>query len=776
MSESPVTKPLLEEEEYMLVNEYDIPLNLLDSKELFVPVNELCLRHGIYGTSDDIFDKIYKLNYLKESDNNNEFVKPNLLKGIPPISFCTEKSINYHYNPEDFIEENITHMGGIPGIIIEEVSNALKNKELSQDLKYLTISNIINKYKSKYEDSWKELFKQFIIRYAVMLLYNKCRLLNRLKIRIKECIANIGECDTGFDAFRNKKIEHNIKSTFKDSLYSGINAKIGTLQRYVMGEDTYYVKCKWFIEHVIKDTATQQLEMQKFNIMEANVKEKAKKSLGTITQFGNRTEFEEYLKDLENRYQELALGKAEENIDYLRDISDSVRSDILSMHNAFINDYCTRSEVLQTLHEYKNDYFWIYEAGLIGSVNCAAQAAQYGFIRSQGTTDYHDISARILANVNNDTTFGTAISEIASATVTTLLSPILMSIVNVGVRAVLDSEFWKNMEKRKIFNDYFQTTISEISSKHYIKYGLTFKQELNKKPCSQELSSYRNIFNETREIINNLDNLGNKYYNIPLENFKFYLFVAGQIFYGHIIESEAETEQRKQVQLAKKEEKARIEAEKKQRKAEEKKQQKAEEETRIKDEIENHKQVRLGTDINDRIEEFLSESDILTPVKLNDNAIVSVNGNNYHFNNGTDIRNLVRNLITYTYTSDMLKDIQDIDEFKRTIRGNSEIIVPTTINVQEFINDIIKIFKTEVGGSSVFNTYQDIHYDSKKSLDEQTLKELKKSEFSKYGGNNRTYKTRTHKKSHKKHYKKILKNKSTYKVRGRNLRKTKWMH
>lgn len=31
-------------------------------------------------------------------------------------------------------------------------------------------------------------------------------------------------------------------------------------------------------------------------------------------------------------------------------------------------------------------------------------------------------------------------------------------------------------------------------------------------------------------------------------------------------------------------------------------------------------------------------------------------------------------------------------------------------------------------------------------------------------------------KSHKKHYKKILKNNSTYKVRGRNLRNTKWMH
>jgi hypothetical protein len=54
-------------------------------------------------------------------------------------------------------------------------------------------------------------------------------------------------------------------------------------------------------------------------------------------------------------------------------------------------------------------------------------------------------------------------------------------------------------------------------------------------------------------------------------------------------------------------------------------------------------------------------------------------------------------------------------------------------------------------------------------LDELVIKEG--------GGNkNRTYKTRTHKKSHKKHYKKILKNKSTYKVRGRNLRKTKWMH
>jgi len=44
------------------------------------------------------------------------------------------------------------------------------------------------------------------------------------------------------------------------------------------------------------------------------------------------------------------------------------------------------------------------------------------------------------------------------------------------------------------------------------------------------------------------------------------------------------------------------------------------------------------------------------------------------------------------------------------------------------------------------------------------------------GAKRRTRKNRTHKKSHKKHYKKILKNNSTYKVRGRNLRKTKWMH
>uniref|UniRef100_A0A6C0ASB0 Uncharacterized protein n=1 Tax=viral metagenome TaxID=1070528 RepID=A0A6C0ASB0_9ZZZZ len=105
-----------------------------------------------------------------------------------------------------------------------------------------------------------------------------------------------------------------------------------------------------------------------------------------------------------------------------------------------------------------------------------------------------------------------------------------------------------------------------------------------------------------------------------------------------------------------------------------------------------------------------------------------------------------------------------------------------------FYNDIVKMLTDESYWD--YKTYSQLKDDlfvkfgcsyrdrQVEGAQEEEVEEVEEVEARIGGSLNKpkTRKNRTHKKSHKKHYKKILKNNSTYKVRGRNLRKTKWMH
>lgn len=109
-----------------------------------------------------------------------------------------------------------------------------------------------------------------------------------------------------------------------------------------------------------------------------------------------------------------------------------------------------------------------------------------------------------------------------------------------------------------------------------------------------------------------------------------------------------------------------------------------------------------------------------------------------------------------------LKYYEDTDEANVIYDFGNRTAIIDEAHRPQIISDITQKYNT-------YPRYKQkvLEYIASIELEKKQFKQSSKTRRKSHGGG---------RKSHKKHYKKILKNNSTYKVRGRNLRKTKWMH
>jgi len=462
------------------------------------------------------FSKIYNKNFEKILSN---IKKPELIRGIELPEITGPKS----FLDCSVIDESMTFQDGAlvytEGFkeLIEKIDKIIYDDSKKDDIKYVLIGECLKDSHCNKNDLKFRLIKH-ILSYLDKIVHNKSKLLNEMELLNIECIKIIGNCDyENFEGISNKEIEEIIRSIdfAKIPIYAAMSL---SYLIYKLPKETakmLFIKINNFLRPRNQITKKKKADVAaQVEVVAAqleavlNTKESQPE---TIRDTVNR-----YLSTVSKSFNIKEFKDAKEITKQAREISSLARAEIMTLHELHKQGFCSSIEVAKLHQKTKDSPYWLTIPRLTMMIMSSSSLITSFSFAGTGTTS---TTLTDMFNKNHSTIDALVLSTFLSS----VLTPLVGTIIALGIGTLLESEFYKNLRDSRRINIQFMKLISDTEAYPAISKA----QYAAGERCSfrNDSEAYIEKFQEVNTIIDTYKAKSKEYFDDHCDKLYFYLFV-----------------------------------------------------------------------------------------------------------------------------------------------------------------------------------------------------------------------------------------------------------